>query len=1799
MDDEWKPISAPTEDEWKPIAPPSSKSPKSPYGGQYVTNAGEIVSNAFPGVRITDFNRDPKSPLGRKFPDSNHLTHPGSSVDIAPIPGISFEQARDHLKGLGYDLVEALDEASNPIPGRTTGPNWHFTLGGAPIQAAPTEDEWKPVEGPDTPLVHPVDGPATIDKSLERVETTRGDLVSEEVSPDRIAISPEMAKANNKVRQTIFEASKLEGDSTEIAQKISDSMKGSGFQYDAPEIKQWIDYYRTGGKEGVSFYDPRNTIAPVSDEIVVNAPTSAPQTPSEMLTQGGQQSVENLQDVETGVGRGMANDFITPVINAGERIANNLSGQAFDEDLYKKELEKARMQASGVDPDSPLYNRPNGIHRAVGEFIGANLPYAILPEAIEAKVGKEAILPIGQIQQGAVIGALSNPDDPMSGMIEGGATGGALHNAFKTIGYRGRAPIVGEAAPVRVPYRVDGPDATPEFKTARQKAGYVQDQIDTITEGMTNAPDFIVYTTRAAMKKAEPDRWASLEKNLGKGTNRVRGMLGEDGKVRIIAENIKNPETISSLIYHEGLGHYGLAQEFQTGLDDILGEIYRTNHNARNYADAYLKRNPEAYTGADAHLRATEEYLAKLSEGGRITKSMLDPLRQFLKDIGRKMGMDLRYSDREVGRILADAHDRVINGDKADFNPDSNRFMYTGTYGNSNEHGLLPDGVHEAWDRGSKGEDIGPGSQVHRDTDWFYMQGDKKWRREISDHLMELDDKFVHYGQGGSLGKLMKHDELFKLYPELRDVKVTRKEIPGVDGEYDPNTGKINISPNAMDPGGTLLHEIQHWVQDREGFAAGGSPRTAIRSMTDAHAATVAKRVASHVNKMIKYFDTRAEAYRYASKDPDVLAYLRADEESLNGGYERENASLRRALKKRVIEKYLGTSDRSIYKDMPEYQELKEMLHDLSYGTDEAINSYESRKYWAERDLEDLRKTLTDSGEIIDRKKLNKVLSDTEYLSYQAYQHLFGEVEARDTDNRQFKDEEQRKRHTPYTSEEDIEPSDYIYSDFYGKSLSMKEKETSNRFQLDDEEKPRVGNMSADRIRSTSDIVDIMKETASTKAPTEKQTRADTEILSELTGLTPSKLAKKNPMLLDPAVIHKARKLMVQTTEDVARMAQKIASGKGTGEDMVRFKKLLVTQAAVQEWVMQAANHAGRALNAFGMNVGEGEALSSYISKGVSEVLNNPDMLNKFAQDIAMVADNPKAVSKAARDITKPYLEDYVLSYRYAALLSNISTHVKNALGNASLMYTDLIEHGGASLLGQFKRPFAGTERVMTREVAMRQFGILRALVDMQTYKEAGKSWMEGHPTHAVSKIEEGQHVLLPGALSAPQRALAASDSFFRSLLELGDYHGMAIRTAYHEGKRGAEMWDRVDELINNPTGKMVKHADESASVLQLVSEPSPIGQWMERGKARPKKEEYGKRALRFGLGIAFPFTRVADNLFWAAVRRTPLGAFEKVNLADLKAGGAQQDLALVRMAVGPAIMTYFASKYWDGDLIGDLPENSDARKMKMATGARPNSIRMGDKWVSLDGMDSVSVFSRSVANILHSWETKKLSDTDALEQTLTVLEGVTRQMESGTFTEDIGRFLGMFDKDGGIVKYMGQTANSFVPNIMKGTNRLVWDPVVRDTSEDNSMVGKLTGAAIKDLPGFSKHLPQAYDPYGRPMTHKDKNALGVFQTSKVDTDPVVQEMDRLSTVTGKPLISSIDRGDTNKAFGPHAPSSVLQEWQQQYGSSVHDTLTQWVESPQWGQMTDNQKVETVQDVKKYWRKYWLDQKKLEAGAKK
>lgn len=112
--------------------------------------------------------------------------------------------------------------------------------------------------------------------------------------------------------------------------------------------------------------------------------------------------------------------------------------------------------------------------------------------------------------------------------------------------------------------------------------------------------------------------------------------------------------------------------------------------------------------------------------------------------------------------------------------------------------------------------------EIRQQTGWF-KNAEGNWEFEISDYNTKF--KILPKENGKyTLSELFEAKTLYDMYPELKDVSVEFKKIKS-NGNFNSEKKKITIKNallnNLDNAKGTLLHEIQHYIQEYEGLPSG------------------------------------------------------------------------------------------------------------------------------------------------------------------------------------------------------------------------------------------------------------------------------------------------------------------------------------------------------------------------------------------------------------------------------------------------------------------------------------------------------------------------------------------------------------------------------------------------------------------------------------------------------------------------------------------------------------------------------------------------------------------------------------------------------------------------------------------------------------------------------------------------------------------------------------------------------------------------------------------------------------------
>ena len=356
-----------------------------------------------------------------------------------------------------------------------------------------------------------------------------------------------------------------------------------------------------------------------------------------------------------------------------------------------------------------------------------------------------------------------------------------------------------------------------------------------------------------------------LQVNRGGSPVSITGVAERETN-RIVMRVDSRKKTASEVGLHE-IAHFRSTRE---NVEAFAAAVQDSGDGWRDTLEEYRERykgaanNYEGMTPEDADLYVWEEIMGDAYAG-------IDCFGQTASQYHTEA---VRAIDGGSGAIPAQEAQRTSSAIQKETSAASERktgpparFSYAGR----NANGANLESLREAQEMQAAGADM---ESIRKATGWHEGM-DGKWRWEIDDSKMEyhragdalfgrnhpeyaeqqrLEQKML-YGEltdteqarlraltetwgrernrlservergNARLEDVLDHEELFRAYPQLRHVRVVFDEMPkGVLGSFSAEGNQITISEELRDaPQDVLIHEIQHAIQNAEGFAKGSN----------------------------------------------------------------------------------------------------------------------------------------------------------------------------------------------------------------------------------------------------------------------------------------------------------------------------------------------------------------------------------------------------------------------------------------------------------------------------------------------------------------------------------------------------------------------------------------------------------------------------------------------------------------------------------------------------------------------------------------------------------------------------------------------------------------------------------------------------------------------------------------------------------------------------------------------------------------------------------------------------------------
>lgn len=356
-----------------------------------------------------------------------------------------------------------------------------------------------------------------------------------------------------------------------------------------------------------------------------------------------------------------------------------------------------------------------------------------------------------------------------------------------------------------------------------------------------------------------------LQANGGGSPVSITGVAERETN-RIVMRVDSRKKTASEVGLHE-IAHFRSTRE---NVEAFAAAVQDSGDGWRDTLEEYRERykgaanNYEGMTPEDADLYVWEEIMGDAYAGidcfGQTASQYhTEAVRAIDGGSGATPAQEAQRTSSAIQKETSAALDRKT-GPPA-------RFSYAG----KNANGANLDSLREAQEMQAAGADM---ESIRKATGWHEGM-DGKWRWEIDDSKMEyhragdalfgrnhpeyaeqqrLEQKML-YGEltdaeqarlraltetwgrersrlservergNARLEDVLDHEELFRAYPQLRHVRVVFDETPkGVLGSFSAEGNQITISEELRDaPQDVLIHEIQHAIQNAEGFAKGSN----------------------------------------------------------------------------------------------------------------------------------------------------------------------------------------------------------------------------------------------------------------------------------------------------------------------------------------------------------------------------------------------------------------------------------------------------------------------------------------------------------------------------------------------------------------------------------------------------------------------------------------------------------------------------------------------------------------------------------------------------------------------------------------------------------------------------------------------------------------------------------------------------------------------------------------------------------------------------------------------------------------
>lgn len=641
------------------------------------------------------------------------------------------------------------------------------------------------------------------------------------------------------------------------------------------------------------------------------------------------------------------------------------------------------------------------------------------------------------------------------------------------------------------------------------------------------------------------------------------------------------------------------------------------------------------------------------------------------------------------------------------------------------------------------------------------------------------------------------------------------------------------------------------------------------------------------------------------------------------------------------------------------------------------------------------------------------------------------------------------------------------------------------------------GRINFARIQSPDDVKRVMQQLANEHLEEIDQSRRGVQTFEQIKLNAEQENAwdilnsRRVGQPLNAEQITAARQLWVTSAQKLGEIAQ-TARDAPTEQNLADFVKMVEIHRVIQNEVRGAQTETARALAAMRIPVGASENRLAQIGNVLREGYGGTENVRDLATKVAGLSDanmpnelesflersrwarTRDALLQAWTDglLTSPTTQTRIFASNITTALWRMGERAIAERISASPIGSGTIAPGEAAAMwqaysGGWKDTFAYGAKAFRTGVTGEGIGEPQAAYPSKLSSEA----LQLSSDSLVGKAAD----FLGTVLSIPRRAIAAQHDMALTQAYRAELNAQALRTATNELNAGRLNQDnfeeRVADLIQNPPPNLQMNAQSAGKYQAFLDEPGAIAQ---------KLLELRQEVPAFR--IIMPFIKIPARIFTYTMERTPLAPLVGQFKESIAAGGARRDLAIGQVGLGTFASLAIADMTMSGLIKAQGPREKSLEQAQEREGAMPWSVKIGNKWVSYNGIDPagklIGLAAAATEAIVHGQnEVKDDADVENIWAATTL--AVAANLTNSSYTQGLSNFFAAVhdSKTGGGSSgesALFSTVGSVIPSGVAATARAV-DPYQRAVY---SMIDEFKSR----IPGLSKDLPPKRDMWGKPV---------------------------------------------------------------------------------------------------------------------